>query len=120
MNNLFDVICEVISAAWDYICEIFVSVVLNTVIQFYTEVVEYFKSMALERGVQIPFVFGEDSPIADQLEGLKKEEHSQTGIYEGVFNDKTEQIESLRWVGAPDMDEQTESMIKNKDIIVLN
>ena len=119
MDNLLDVLAGLISAAWDYICEIFVTVIIDAMISFYSEVVEYFKSLRLEQGVQIPFIFGEDSPVASQLSGLRTDTHGGPGVYEGVFNESTDQLDSLRWVEGTAMDEETSNTIKNKDIIVL-
>ena len=119
MDNLLDILADLLSAAWDYICEIFITVIIDTMISFYSEVVEYFKSLRLEQGVHIPFIFGEDSPIASQLSGLRTDTHEGPGVYEGVFNEKTEQLDSLRWVEGTGMDEETSNAIKNKDILVL-
>ena len=119
MDNLLDVLAGLLAAAWDYICEIFVTVILDTIISFYSEVVEYFKSLRLEQGTHIPFIFGEDSPVASQLSGLRSDTHGGPGVYEGVFNEKTEQLDSLRWVEGTGMDQETFDSIKDKDILVL-
>lgn len=120
MDNLFDILADLLERAWDYICEIFVSVVIDTIISFYSEVVEYFKSLRLKAGVHIPFIFGKDSPIASQIGGLIENTHGGPGVYEGVFNEKTDQLDSLRWVEGTELDEQTANAIKNKKLVVLN
>lgn len=120
MDNLIDIIGAFIEKAWEYLCEVFVTVILDTIIGFFSEVVDYFTNLRLEEGVHIPFIFGESSPLAAQLEGLKENSQGRDGVYEGVFNTKTDQLDSLRWVGGQGMDDDITKLIQNGKMAIIN
>jgi hypothetical protein len=120
MNNLIDILGAFIEKAWDYLCEIFITVILDTIVSFFSEVVDYFTSMRLEMGVQIPFMLGENSPVAEQLSGLKKNSQGGEGIYEGVFNEQTNQLDSIRWIEGKGLDPKIKDLLKEENIVTFN
>lgn len=119
MNALSELISKAIAKAWLHISKIFVAVIIDIVVNFLNDVVKYFKSLALKRGVHKPFILdakAEEAQVFDQLipEGKKD------GIIEGVFNEKTDDIDSIRFIGGEGVDERTKEIIKNDPLVVLD
>lgn len=118
-----------ISVIWEGIKEFFQSVgnvikkIIRGVLNFAKEVVDYFKSLALDPRKDTPFlidseVFKEKIKKAPRVkvEGLFTK---QCGLLEGVYNEDTNEITNVRQVEADALDEGTQDvMSKAEDGIV--
>lgn len=119
MNNLWDYLFDFAQATWDYICEIFETIILEFIVNFLNDVVEYFKAMLLERGIDIPFIMSTEDSANNPFATLIPEELKGKGIIEGVYNKEKDEVESLRYVGGNGMDDQLIELTKKNPITIL-
>lgn len=120
MNNLWDYLFDFAQAAWNYICEIFETIILEIIVSFLDDVINYFKAMLLESGIQIPFIMSTEESVNNPFADLIADDLKGDGIIEGVYNKETDKVESLRYVGGNGMDEQLKELTKRKPITIFN
>ena len=118
MNVLTQLIAQAIAKAWAHISKIFIAVIIEVVVSFLKDVVKYFENLALTKGVHKPFIMdakAKEAKIFDELipEGKKD------GIIEGVFNEKTDEIDSIRYIGGEGVDQRTKEILEKDPIVVL-
>lgn len=119
MDEFIDFILEALEKAWDTICEIFINVILNTIVDFLNDVVNYFKGLLLNKDIQKPFILDAKSDKAAIFKDLIPEGKND-GVIEGVFNQQTEDFDSIRYIGGQGVDKETQELIKRDPLVVLN
>ena len=120
MDALLDYLSDLMKTAFQKIYEIFITVILQAVVDFFTNVIEYFKSLDLKKEIHTAFVMSTEKTATNPFSSLISDELSGKGIIEGVYNKATDSIDSLRYIGGEGVDEKTESIIKDNPIVVLN
>ena len=95
----------------------------RAVVNFFENVVLYFKNLVLNITKHIPFL-GKRGKL-DALEKLKNEIHNAPvkkvgGIFEGVLNEETGEIEHFQIIESDRLDEQTRNILGDDDLVVLN
>jgi len=119
MKALTQLIVQALAKAWVQISKIFVAVIIEVVVNFLNDVVKYFQNLALTKGVHKPFIMdakAKEAKIFDELIPQGKKD----GIIEGVFNEKTEDIDSIRYIGGEGVDQRTKEILEKDPIVVLN
>lgn len=112
---MIDTILDLIASAIEYVVDFIIEIV-DRVISFWGDIVNYFKKLKLSPKVHTPFIadgkkFKEYIKNATVIEG--------TGIFEGVYNEATNEIENGRYISGNDLDTQTKLALKDKGIAVL-
>lgn len=119
MNIISQLIAQAISKAWVHICNIFVAVIIDIVVNFLNDVVKYFQSLALQKGIHTPFIMDakvKEAHVFDELIPDGKKD----GIIEGVYNEKTDSIDSIRYIGGEGVDKNTKEILEKDPLVVLN
>lgn len=95
---------------WNAIKRIFVAIV-----RLFREVVDYFKRMILDPQKDKPFI-----GKLDQLkEAIKNAPTKDAGIFRGVYNEATDEIEKFDIVEAKEIDAETSNLMGNDALVVL-
>lgn len=119
MNALTQLIVQALAKAWGQICKIFIAVIIEVVVNFLNDVVKYFQNLALTKGVHKPFIMDAKAKEAKMFDELIPQ-GKKDGIIEGVFNEKTEDIDSIRYIGGEGVDQRTKEILEKDPIVVLN
>lgn len=120
MDSLIDYLSGLMQVALQRLYQIFVTVIIDTIVDFFTNIVEYFKNLNLKRGQHQAFLVSSEKNAQNPLSSLISDELSGKGVIEGVYNNRTGSIDSLRYIGGEGLDEKTEKIIKENPIVVLN
>ena len=106
------------SAIWEAICDFFefvvdlVCEVISGILDFATAVLGWFKQRLLQKGVHTPFIANMASPQFKEM--LHKAPTRNVGIFEGVYNEQTEEREDGRTVEADSLDYETRRTLGNE------
>lgn len=119
MDALTQLIVQALAKAWMQICKIFIAVIIDVVVNFLNDVVKYFQNLALTKGVHKPFIMNAQAKEAKIFENLIPQD-KKNGIIEGVFNEKTEEIDNIRYIGGEGVDKRTKEILEKDPIVVLN
>lgn len=120
MDVLLDYLSDLMKTAFQKIYEIFITVIIQAAVNFFTNVIEYFKSLNLSKELHKAFLMSTEKTASNPFSSLIADELSGKGIIEGVYNKATGNIDSLRYIGGEGVDEKTEALIKDNPIVVLN
>lgn len=94
----------------------FVRTIIQGAISFVKEIVNYFKTLKLVKGKDIPFIAN-----TEQLkEMIKNAPVKNVGIFEATYNEETDEIENARYLAADEIDEETQNVLGNEQLVVLN
>lgn len=90
--------------------------IITKIIDFANQVVGWFRSLPLIKGRHIPFISNRQE-FKDMLQNAPVVD---VGLFEGVYDEQTDEITELRYIGAEEYDEKTESILGDEDLVVLN
>ena len=94
----------------------FVQKIIQGIISFVKEIVNYFKTLNLVQNRDIPFIAN-----TEQLkEMIKNAPVKNVGIFEATYNQQTEEIENARYLAADEIDEQTQEVLGKEQLVVLS
>lgn len=120
MDQFFDVIYKILKEALQYLYEIFIVVMIETVVEFFKDVIEYFKTLGLNRKKHTAFFMKTNNDIDSPIASLIPDELKGRGIVEGVYNKETDKIDSIRYIGGNGISEEVEETMKDKPIVVFS
>lgn len=112
---MFDFIFDAIGSLFDMIGDL-VAWIIDGIFSFAEYVVDYFKGLKLRKGRDVPFI-ADENKIADLIH---KAPTKNVGIFEGVFNEDTNEIEHYRAIEADEMDSSLKTVLGNEKLVVLN
>lgn len=118
-----DTILDFIKSAFQYIKNLIVKVI-NRCLNFFNDIVNWFKKIPLIKGKQTPFIAPpetirkliKNAPIKNV--GIFEE--SKVGIFKGVYDEETNEITHHEYIKADALDEQTKGYLGKEDLVVLN
>ncbi|MDE5880169.1 MAG: hypothetical protein K2H60_00430 [Muribaculaceae bacterium] len=110
-SSLWDGIVNFFKSAWNAIKKFFVAI-----FNFAREVVNYFRNKYLNPNKHKPFI-GDLNKILK--ENLKKAPERDAGIFRGVYNTQTDEIEDLTAVSANSLDRETKNIMGNDPLVLL-
>lgn len=110
-----DKLLELIKKAFEYIKNI-IRRVINGILNFAKEVVARFKSLGLTQGQDIPFVANKEV----FKNALKTAPVKKVGIFEGVYNEVSDEITFAEYVEADSLDAQTRNVLGQEELVVLS
>lgn len=91
--------------------------ILNGILNFFDNILSFFIGGYLKRGRDIPFVADANSDIMREAFGSGSTKN--VGIFQGVFNDETNEITKCEYIEADNMDNQARNLISDKSLVVL-
>lgn len=109
-----DKIIELIKRSFEYIKKI-IRRVINGILNFAKEVIEKFKSWGLIQGQDIPFIANKEAFKS----ALKSAPVKNVGLFEGVYNEVSDEITHAEYVEADSLDAKTRSVLGNEELVVL-
>ena len=90
--------------------------IIQGVINFLHHVVDWFKSLRLNKNKHIPFIaYPEKFKRA-----LKEAPVKNVGLFEGVYNNDTDEIEVSQWIEADGLDQETKQTLGKEKLVILN
>ncbi len=111
VDNILDLIAKAIEYVVDFIIEI-----IDGIINFWNDIVNYFKKLNLVRNPKKDIFILDGKKFGEMLHGAPVKDF---GIYGGVFNEETNEIEHGKYIGADGLDEQTKNVLGEKGIAIL-
>ncbi|MDD6670121.1 MAG: hypothetical protein PUE54_10855 [Bacteroidales bacterium] len=106
---------ELIKLACSYIKVLFTKII-NGCLNFFKNVVGWFKSLQLQQGRDVPFI----AKPNQFKEMLKKAPVKNVGIFQGVYNEETDEITHNEYIEADELDEKTRQILGNEEIVILS
>ena len=113
MDEMLDLILE----AWKYIKNI-CKKIINGILNFSRHVVGWFKSLPLNQRRDVPFIANADKAEFRKL--IKEAPIKNVGIFQGVYNEETEEITYNEYIQADALDNQTRQVLGKESLVVLN
>ena len=93
-----------------------VRVIIRGVFNFAKNVVAWFKNIYLDKEVDIPFI----SDASMFKEALKTAPTKNVGIFQGVYNEETDEITHNQYLEADEIDAKTREVLGDEPLVVLN
>ncbi len=94
-----------------------VKVIISGVLNFARNVVAWFKKIYnLDKEVDTPFI----ADASKFKEMLKTAPTKNVGIFEGVYNEETDEITHNRYLEADEIDDKTRTVLGDEPLVVLN
>jgi hypothetical protein len=113
MDEILDLIME----AWQYIKNI-CKIIINGILNFSRHVVGWFKSLSLKQNRDVPFIANADKAEFRQM--IKEAPVKNVGIFQGVYNEETDEITYNEYIQADALDNQTRQVLGKESLVVLN
>jgi ribosomal protein L30/L7E len=113
--GLISGIVELIKQAISWIKKVF-QYVINGIFNFLAHCVNWFKSLRLDKNRHVPFVANGEQ-FKDMLKTAPKK---NVGIFQGVFDEVTEEIVANQFIEADALDPKTREVLGNEDLVVLS
>lgn len=98
-------------------CVNLVTKIIKGIFNFAKEIVGYFKQLFLDPQRHTPFIANANDPRFKEM--LQKAPVKNVGIFEGVYNEETEQIEHARMIEADELDSETRKTMGKEPLVVL-
>lgn len=112
--GLISGIVELIKQAISWIKKVF-QFIVEGFFNFMAHCVNWFKSLRLDKNRHIPFI-ANGNQFKDMLE---KAPVKKAGIFEGVFDEATDEIIENRFIEADALDAKTREVLDDEDLVVL-
>lgn len=86
-----------------------------SIVNFFKNIVEYFKRLILDPKKHKPFI----ADMAHLKDMIDKAPVKQCGIFQGVYNEETNEIENYQIIEADQLDATTKETLGNDPLVVL-
>ena len=87
------------------------------IVEFKTQIVDWFKQQKLKKGRDIPFLTTKQE-FRDWIKNAPRK-NIGLGLIEGVYDEQTDEITDLRYISADEYDEKTKEVLGNDELVVL-
>lgn len=114
ISKIFDIIVNAMCQFIDMVKGM-VKTIVTYVVSFKNHIVNYFKNQLLEKGIHIPFIVRGD----DFQTMLKNAPRKNLSIFAGVYDEVIDEISNLQFIAADQLDIQTQQVLGNEQIVVL-
>lgn len=81
-------------------------------------VVDYFRGLRLRKGRDIPFIADKNHKKIREL--INQAPKKKVGIFEGTYNEDTDEIENLRDLQADELGQDVKDILDNEPLVVLS
>lgn len=109
-------IIELIKQACAYIKDL-VATIIEGCLNFARNVVGWFKKLNLRQGRDVPFIANANQQAFKEM--LQKAPVKNVGIFEGVYNEETDEITHYEYIEADDLDQRTQQVLGKEELVVL-
>ena len=94
--------------------------IIEGVISFARNIVGYFKGLALRKNRDIPFIADANKPQFRVM--LQNAPTCNCGIFEGTYNEETDEIENTQFITSDQVDAKTRSVLSDEEggLVVLS
>lgn len=111
LEEIWDGICDFIEGVVDFFID-----VIDGILNFFDNVVSWFKNKFLNPQRHTPFI-GDENKIKQMLKTAPKK---NVGIFEGVYDNQTDEIIDLKVVEADQLDSKTKEVLGNEPLVILS
>ncbi len=112
-----DELIKVVKSAFQWLKQLFVKIIKG-IVNFFGHVVNWFKSLSLNQQTDIPFLINAKSPEFKEM--LKNAPQKNVGLFQGVYNEQTEEITHHEYLAADSVDQQTVNVLGTESMVVLS
>lgn len=113
--GIWNDIIDAIRSAFRWIRDIFCQVIQG-ILNFAQHVLNWFKNLNLDPQEDVPFIAqGEEFK-----QMLRKAPRKNVGIFEGVYNEESDEITHVKYLDADSMDHKTRETLGNEPVVVLS
>lgn len=91
--------------------------IVDGILNFARHIVGWFRGLHLNQQIHTPFVANANS--AEFRKMLNQAPVRKVGIFQGVYNEETEEITHHEYISADGVDEQTYRTLNGQDLVVL-
>lgn len=92
-----------------------VKTIFTRIVDFKNQIVGWFKSLNLIKGIHIPFI----TNMVEFKTMLKNAPEVYGGVFEGVFDEQTNEITNLQYIAANQYDKMTAELLNKDELVVL-
>ena len=92
-----------------------VETLIARILDFKSQIVDWFKIHPLIKGRHVPFLTRKE----EFKTMLKNAPTVKVGLFEGVYDEQTDEITDLRYIAADEYDEKTKQVLGNEELVVL-
>ena len=96
----------------------FVIKFIDGILDFAKHVVSYFKNLNLDKDKQTPFIANANTSEFKQM--LNRAPRKNVGIFQGVYNEETDEIEHAEYIDADNIDSKTRNTLGGESLAVLS
>ncbi len=114
---MFDFIFDAIDSLIELVGDLIVTII-EGIISFAQHVVGWFRGLRLRKNRDIPFIADASNPKFKEM--LHQAPVKEVGIFEGVYNEETDEITNYQYIEAEDLDEKTSETLGNEPLVVLS
>jgi hypothetical protein len=115
ISDFFESIINAFKAFFEKVKGIIKSIIAK-IVNFAEQIKKWFKNLSLIKGRHIPFLTKKN----EFREMLKKAPVKNIGIFEGVYDEQTDEITEVRYIAADAIDEETRNVMGNQELVVLS
>lgn len=122
---MFDAVIDLIFGAIECLVD-FVIDVIDGIISFIDDIVGYFKKLSLIQGKDVPVCIRGDviKPMLDEativkVGGIFANDGAKKCVFQGVYDEETNQIKQGRFIKGQNLDPQTEEALGKNGVAVL-
>ena len=108
-------IIEAIKSAFRWLTNIIITIIRG-VLSFAREVVGWFKRQFLDPETDVPFL----ADVNKFKEQLHNAPVRNVGIFEGVYDEETDEIKACRCLDADEIDADTKKVLGDEELVVLS
>lgn len=94
------------------------TLIIEGILYLATYVVDYFKGLRLRKGRDIPFIANKNHKQIREM--INKAPKKNVGIFEGTYNEETDEIENLRDIEADQLGDDVKDVLENEPLVVLS
>lgn len=112
---MLDLIFDALGSLFEFLKDIVVNII-HGIISMVEHVVGYFKGLKLRKGRDVPFI-ADEQKLAEMIHGAPVVE---CGIFEGTYNEETNEIENYRVIAGDGLDSSIKQILDKEKLVVLS
>ncbi len=108
---------DIIKKLWNKVVNFFRRII-NGVLNFFRDIIGWFDNLLLRRDRDIPFVVNKNGKAFKEL--LDEAPIKQVGIFQGNYDEETDEITEGETIDADGLDDATRNLLKDEDLVILS
>lgn len=111
---MIDFLCEILGNFFQFVRNL-VRIIVQGVIKFFHHIVAWFKNMNLDRHKHKPFIANTEA----FKEMMQQAPTKDVGIFRGVYNEDTDEIENGEVIEGDSLDPETKNTLGKEKLVLL-